>query len=164
MFYSTPLKENTLIFKTKCLNSDSSPKLKNCGFSRHNFIKLTIIYIIILLAIIAIVDHGGSSVMNFIGKLVHTIPLGDKIGHFLLMGLLSFAVNLSLDGKKFRLFRFPVLIGSFCVFIVVTLEEYSQIFVDTRTFDGGDLIADYLGIFLFGQLAWYLSYRKSIIE
>lgn len=82
------------------------------------------------------------------------------MGHFLLMGLLAFTVNLSLKGEKFTLSRFSVLKGSFIVFIIVTLEEYSQIFFTERTFDLGDLMSDYLGIFLFGQGANYLLCRK----
>lgn len=123
-------------------------------------VKLTIIYITVLIVIIAMVDHGGSNTINVIGQLVHGIPYGDKVGHFILMGFLSFLVNLSFKGRKFKLFGLPILMGSFLVFTLVTLEEISQIFVIARTFDSGDLLADYLGIFLFGQLAWYLSQRQ----
>jgi VanZ family protein len=35
----------------------------------------------------------------------------------------------------------------------VTLEEVSQLLVETRTFELIDLVADYLGIFVFGRLA-----------
>jgi hypothetical protein len=35
----------------------------------------------------------------------------------------------------------------------VTLEEISQLLVETRAFDLMDLFADYLGIFVFGRLA-----------
>ena len=129
-----------------------------------NIIKLTVIYTILLIMIIAMVNRGGYSVMNFITQFVHSIPYGDKVGHFLLMGFLSFMVNLSFKGKKFKLFYLSILIGSFLVCIVVTLEEFSQIFVLARTFDLGDLLFDYLGIFLFGQLAWYLSRQKLKLE
>lgn len=37
--------------------------------------------------------------------------------------------------------------------ILVTIEEISQLFIRGRTFDWTDLIADFLGIFIMGELA-----------
>lgn len=91
------------------------------------------------------------------------IPYFDKIGHFLLMGGLSFFVNLVWHGKTVSLGPLPVLAGSLLVSLIVTIEEFSQIFIGGRAFDYGDLAADYLGIFIFGQLAG-LIYRKKLTE
>jgi VanZ family protein len=72
------------------------------------------------------------------------------------MGLLAFFVNLLLNCKKIKVFQVSVLKGSVIVLIIVTLEEFSQIFIDNRSFDLLDLTFDYLGIWVFGQLAFKL--------
>lgn len=104
----------------------------------------------LVLVILAANTGTGAPIFH----LVHEIPYGDKIGHFFLMGMLSFLANLSLGGRmlEFR-GRRMMLMGSAIVLVIVTLEELSQHFIPNRTLDGGDLIADYAGILLFGKLA-----------
>ncbi len=117
---------------------------------------LTAIYILFILVIIFLVDQGYY--LEFFQQ-VHQLPLGDKTGHFVLMGLLSAVINLSLHCRQWHFGKISFLIGSLWVAFAVTLEEFSQMFVPNRTFDWADLMADYLGIFLFGQLVFYLYSR-----
>ena len=84
-------------------------------------------YSLFLLIIIAIANQGDY--IYLLKGWVALVPYGDKWGHFLLMGLLSFMVNISLKGHKYRIFSVPCLMGSLIVAFVVTLEEISQIFV-----------------------------------
>ena len=116
---------------------------------------LTVIYIFILAGIIFLADLNGTSYFSFIRK----VPFGDKIGHFLLMGMFSFLLNLALKAKTIRLWLFKYLLGSLIVFGLVTLEEFSQIFVRGRTFDLTDLIFDYAGIFIFGEIARLICHK-----
>jgi VanZ family protein len=119
---------------------------------------LLVVYIFILAVIIFLADRKGTSYMlNFVGS----IPYGDKLGHFFLMGGFSFLLNLVLNARTFGVRRFNYLLGSLIVLIVVTLEEISQIFVRGRTFDLGDLFFDYLGIFICGELARFICRRKT---
>jgi hypothetical protein len=119
---------------------------------------LLVVYILILAFIIFLADRKGTRYMlNFVGN----IPYGDKLGHFLLMGGFSFLLNLVLDARNFRLWKFNYLLGSLIVFVVVTIEEFSQIWVSGRTFDWSDLVFDFLGIFLFGELARFICQRKT---
>jgi VanZ family protein len=119
---------------------------------------LLIVYILILAFIIFLADRKGTRYMlNFVGN----IPYGDKLGHFLLMGGFSFLLNLVLDARNFRIWKFNYLLGSLIVFVVVTIEEFSQIWVSGRTFDWSDLVFDFLGIFLFGELARFICRRKT---
>lgn len=94
-------------------------------------------------------NNGGSFgtlyVMNF-G--VHA----DKFAHFILFGLLSFILNMALGLKRVRLWRFRLYLGSLSVGIFVVIEELSQLFIATRTFDLNDLAADYAGIFVFAYI------------
>ena len=114
---------------------------------------LTAVYILIITAIIVIANVKST---QYLLKFSGGIPYFDKIGHFILMGGFSFLVNLALKAKTFSVWKFKYLLGSLIVLTVVTLEEFSQIFVSGRAFDVGDLAADYLGIFLFGELARFI--------
>lgn len=111
---------------------------------------LTVCYILILAGIIFVANRKSTQyLLNFIGS----IPYGDKLGHFFLMGILSFLVNILLNARTVGFGKWRYLLGSLIVWIVVTVEEISQIYVRGRTFDWTDLIADSLGILVFGELA-----------
>ncbi len=117
---------------------------------------LTSVYILILAGIIFLAGSRGTNYFTFVGK----IPFGDKIGHFLLMGIFAFLLNLALNAKTVRLSFFRYLAGSLIVFGLVTIEEFSQMFVSGRTFEVNDLLFDYAGIFIFGELARFICGRK----
>jgi len=119
---------------------------------------LLVVYIFILAAIIFLADRRGTRYMlRFVGN----IPYGDKLGHFLLMGGFAFLLNLVLDARTFSLWKIRYLLGSVIVLVVVTIEEISQIFVSGRTFDWSDLVFDFLGIIIFGELARFIFRRKT---
>jgi VanZ family protein len=120
---------------------------------------LAILYTLFLVLLVFLVDQGR---YQFLFRFVRETPYGDKAGHFLLMGLFSFLINLALSCKRIRLGRFSILAGSLMVITVVTLEEFSQRFVRYRTFDLVDLAFDYTGIFVFGLLAKLLMTRKKL--
>ena len=79
-----------------------------------------------------------------------SIPFGDKLGHFVLVGLLAFLINLALEARSIRIGGRVILSGSFYVSIGVLLEEFSQLAVPTRSFSLSDLVADFLGIWMAG--------------
>lgn len=117
------------------------------------------IYALILIVIVFLADRKD---YQFLFKFVRNMPYGDKAGHFILMGLFSLMLNLALSCKTVKLWKLNLLMGSLIVTLVVTLEEFSQLFVRYRSFDLIDLVFDYAGIFLFGQLAYYLTKRWSV--
>lgn len=114
---------------------------------------LTALYVLFLVLLVFMVDQKQ---YQFLFSIVRRTPYADKAGHFLLMGLFSLLLNLSLSARRVKVGNLSLLVGSLVVAFVVTLEEFSQIFVRYRTFDLFDLACDYAGIFLFGQLASYL--------
>lgn len=118
---------------------------------------LTVVYIFILAGIIFIADARGTNFFAFLNY----IPLGDKIGHFCLMGGFSLLVNLALEARLVRIWKLEYLLGSLIVAAIVTIEEFSQIYVRGRTFDLGDLLFDFAGIFIFSEVARRIS-RKEI--
>ena len=81
---------------------------------------------------------------------VQSLPHGDKAGHFVLMGTLAFLLNRALAAREVP----PGLqLGGVIVGVFVVTEEYSQLWLPWRTFDYGDLVADFMGIALAGWLA-----------
>ena len=119
---------------------------------------LTVVFILVLILIVVIANLGlGSTYFPFI----YRIPGLDKIGHFFLMGVLSFLINLLLKAKKIQLSSLDFLLGSLVVFLVVTFEELSQLFLIYRAFSWLDLVFDLGGIFLGGQLAAWLKKRQA---
>ena len=111
---------------------------------------LTIVYIFILGGIIFIADKKSTS---YLLDFIRYIPYGDKIGHFVLMGILSFLANMVLNARTVGIGKLRYLLGSLIVLVLVTIEELSQLFIRGRTFDWTDLIADLAGIIIFGELA-----------
>ena len=97
---------------------------------------------------------------NMISHAGHSVPHGDKIGHFLLFGLLALLLNIALRFKvvdlSFRRFH----LGSILVFSLAILEEFSQLAFDTRTFDLFDMLFDLFGIGLLSSI----SFRKFFIK
>ena len=104
------------------------------------------IYIFVLAGIIVLVDVRET---QFLFRVVRKFPLGDKIGHFCLMGMFSLVVNLILSARTIRVWKLNYLLGSLIVLVIVTIEEISQIFIRGRTFDAGDLAADAAGVIIF---------------
>ena len=119
--------------------------------------KLKWLAIVYALFLAFLVFLAGQRRYQFLFRAVRQTPYGDKVGHFLLMGLFSLLVNLALSCRKIRMGRLSALVGSVIVALVVTVEEFSQIFVRYRRFDPADLLFDYAGIFLFGILASHLT-------
>ncbi len=78
--------------------------------------------------------------------------LSDKWLHFVLVGTLALLLNLSLNltaiSQRFRW----LLWGTGIMLTLATLEEISQHWFSTRTFDLSDLGCNYLGILIIGQL------------
>jgi len=120
-----------------------------------------VVYIIFLIGLVLLADSGRGGVLF---KLAYLIPDGDKLGHFLLFGSLSFLVNLLLRSAKTTLYGISVMKGSAILMTIVTFEECSQLFFRSRTFDLLDLTADAAGIWFFGRLsARYLAKKRALL-
>jgi VanZ family protein len=116
-------------------------------------------FVAFLVALVALADSGHGQQLFLLAK---KIPAGDKVGHFVLFGTLSFLVNLILRAEEIRFRRMTILKGSAIVASLVTIEEFSQLFFRSRSFDLGDLTADILGICLCGWLARrYLTWKRA---
>jgi len=103
-----------------------------------------------ILWIIYLANTGSRSIFF---EFIREIPYGDKLGHFILFGVLAFLFNFASRFKYFPINRLRIYYGSFAVFIFAMLEELSQAMVATRTLDWQDIAADIFGIFFFSWLS-----------
>lgn len=99
---------------------------------------------ILFFSFIIYAANSGTELVVF--KVLKYIPIGDKIGHLVLVGMLTFLANWSLRNKRIPVFGLRLLWGSFLVFSLISLEECSQQWITRRTFDVVDLLFNYLGI------------------
>lgn len=121
------------------------------------FRRLSFIFAIILILIILAANLGiGEGFFLLVSK----IPYFDTLGHFVLLGTLSLFVNLGFTSNRVRLLRLPLLKSCLILAAIITLEEFSQIFLARRSFDLLDLSANYLGIFLFGEIGAAIKARQ----
>jgi VanZ family protein len=114
-----------------------------------------VIYIFIFAGIVILADVGQT---QYLFTFIESLPLGDKIGHVCLMGMLSLFVNLALGARTFQFWKLNYLLGSLIVSAVVK-AEFSQFFIRGRTFDLSDLFFDYAGIFIFGEIARFICWK-----
>jgi hypothetical protein len=122
--------------------------------------KIVLVAFVLFLAwVILMADSGGASwLFNF----VRLIPAGDKAGHFVLYGILSFLVNHLYACATLQFGPLTVKRGSLMVMIPVTIEEFTQLFFARRTFDLVDLVAGAFGIWFFGLVAArFLRWRQA---
>jgi VanZ family protein len=123
--------------------------------------RVTLIYFGIILLIVYLADKNSLNT----DELRQYVPFFDKIAHFILMGMAGFLLNLSLACKIIHYRQQRFLWGSVIVGLLVTLEEFSQLYFPARSFDLLDLTADYLGIYLFGQwaLLWHGKHLRGVL-
>ena len=102
-------------------------------------------FFICILFIIFLADTADH---NFAFRLIGHIPYGDKLMHGLLYGIMAFLLNYGLNYKSFNFLQ----LGAVVVLTFATLEEISQYWIPSRTFDLGDLLADVIGVILFSLI------------
>lgn len=110
-------------------------------------IVLALLALVSLFLIVRAADAG--QLPDFITQL-YNFENGDKVGHFLLMGSVAFLVTLAMP-KSWRIRGLILLAG------LITLEEFSQLIVKTRTFDLLDLACSLAGVTVFGTLSVLLN-------
>ena len=111
---------------------------------------LTILFALFIILIIVLADTGNLGILG----IVYRIPYADKLGHFILYGILALLINLTLfrslpDQSRQRI----TVVSALSLALLIGLEEFSQRSFPHRTFSLGDLTASYLGLIFFSWLA-----------
>jgi VanZ family protein len=123
-------------------------------------ITVGIISILIVLFFIFIICSADNSNMPLLIQKLYDFPGGDKIGHFGLLFVFNLAVNMICFLRRIKLFGFAVGLGSLIVIVFIIIEEFSQIFISSRTFDLIDLFCSILGILAAEYLLKIIISRK----
>lgn len=122
-------------------------------------ISITILFFCFILWVIYMADTGqGTAFFDF----VKSFPLGDKVGHIFLFGVLTFGVNISTQFRKIHMRFIHIHAGTLIVSLFVLIEEGSQYFISTRTMDIADLAADAIGITLFTIASCIIGTKYAI--
>ncbi len=119
--------------------------------------KWAVLFTVFIVAIIVLADTRH---LGFLGGL-YDFPYGDKVGHFLLFGLLSLLVNLAALERRRTSQAWHVAFGvSLMLAVLIGLEEFSQRFFAARTASWMDLAASYLGVSVFAWVALKMPERR----
>jgi len=111
---------------------------------------LTVLFTLFILLVIVLADIGRLGIL----AVVYQIPYADKVGHFLLYGILALLVDLTLFRSLPNRDRIWVAVVSGLILaLAIGLEELSQRSFSNRTFSLSDLSASYLGVSFFSWLA-----------
>ena len=93
---------------------------------------------------------------------IYDFPNGDKVGHFVLYGLLNFFITRAfLSSLPSRRGSWVTLSVGLILALFVALEEFSQKYFASRTFSLLDLTASFLGIIVGGWVANKTSIPKD---
>lgn len=113
----------------------------------------TLVY---LLVIAGVVVSAGS---GWFPQIFAWVQKGatDKWMHFLLIGVLTLLVNLSIRCKVIRVGNVSIQLGTLAILICTTMEEFSQLFIARRSFDWYDMMCNGSGALTFGILAWVIA-------
>ena len=110
------------------------------------------------LLIVAIVVGANADVLPRPLKQLANFPGGDKTGHFILFGILTYLLD------KSALILLPkrnpaqlILTVSLLLSILIGLEEWSQSLFPARTMSVNDLLASLSGVFVFALLVYWTN-------
>ena len=104
--------------------------------------------------IIWIIYQKGTGADVAIIKVIEGVPNGDKLGHFILFGVLTLLSILASRFHRLKVYnKANIYSASLVILVILTLEEFSQLFLDTRTFEWLDMSANTAGIVVFSLLA-----------
>ncbi len=116
---------------------------------------ITVLFTIFIIFVIVLADSGN--IPPFI-RSIYDFKNGDKLGHFILYGLLTFFIT------RTFLFSLPSKSRSWVTLSIglilalgIALEEFSQKYFSTRTFDLIDLSASFLGVLVGGRAAYKIK-------
>jgi VanZ family protein len=109
------------------------------------------LFTVFILLIIILADRGQLGPISYL----YDFPYGDKVGHFVLFGLLDFFITLTcLRALPLQRPKLVALSIGLILALLIGAEEYSQKFFEKRTFDLVDLTASYIGLIVGGWVAY----------
>ncbi|MCX4026453.1 VanZ family protein [Endozoicomonas sp. SM1973] len=117
--------------------------------------------LIAVLVVVTIVILASKGQLPAEIKALYDFPGGDKVGHILLMGTLSFFVNLAVVSTLVARPTRKIVITTAILGLAITLEEITQQFFSTRTFSLLDLLASFLGLTIAAVIVNFIAGKKQ---
>ncbi len=112
---------------------------------------LAILFTLFILLVIVLADAG---ILNRYIGFIYEIPFADKVGHFVLYGILTLFIDLALfRARPDQSRRRTAITCGLVLALLIGLEEISQLHFSSRTFDLVDLTFSYLGVAFFSWVA-----------
>jgi VanZ family protein len=131
---------------------------------RRHLPLLALVGFAILFGVIILLANQGRGFWGFLEE----IPFGDKLGHIGLVGTLALLLNLTLRNRRLPAPLGMIQMGSGLVAVVMTIEEFSQLFLPTRSPDLLDWLANLTGAalaqFAATRLATLRAKRRKSLE
>ena len=112
-----------------------------------------------------VIYEADSHSTNIFFSSVGAIPYGDKIGHFVLYGLLAMFFDWSFNFKSRLLFGYNIPFSALVILGFAVIEEFTQILLESRNFDLVDILFDFLGMWFFiriGRLSFWQRFSFLI--
>ena len=116
---------------------------------------ISVLFLVFMIMVIVLADRGSlpHSIRAF-----YNFQNGDKLGHFILYGLLNFFFTRAFLSARLSQTRSRVTLSvGLTLALLIALEEWSQRYFSTRTFDQVDLTASFLGLIVGGWAAWRIK-------
>lgn len=107
--------------------------------------KIKILALLFLLFILLVIVAADTGWMPPFIRAIYDFPNGDRLGHFILYGILAFLLARAFP-RPLRLGPFAIPLVILALLVFAAAEEYTQNFFSTRTPDLVDLSCSYLGI------------------
>lgn len=118
--------------------------------------------ILFLVFFLYVIYSATQGTLPFFIRRLYLFPGGDKLGHFVLLGIASFFANQLLYPRHFLVFGKVFFVGTLIVLVAITAEEISQMFLAHRTFDLVDLSFSYLGIIAGDVVVRVLKRKRNV--
>lgn len=117
-----------------------------------------ILFFLFLLLVILAADNGR---MPGFLRILYDFPNGDRVGHVVLYGALSFLVSIAFP-RVARQPRFLLPVPIIALLLFSLGEEWSQTLFPSRTADPIDLACSFAGILTaYGMASAWMRRRKS---
>lgn len=131
---------------------------EGCPLHKRMKILLLLFFIVVIVPTIVLADLGR--LPGFLAA-VYAFPDGDKVGHFVLYGLLAFLLVIALPSENPQRLRRASLLACSLLVVAIGIEEISQMLLETRSADLQDFICSVLGVIVFGYVAWQIKRKKT---
>lgn len=119
-----------------------------------------VLWLVFLALVILAADQG--TIPSFI-RALYRFPGGDRVGHFLLYGILACLLARAFP-RRLSMGSFSPAVSSLWAVGLALAEELSQFFFSSRTPDPLDLACGLLGILLANQLDQLISNKPSSVK